>query len=360
MRRLRLFSILLLIVALACGGWFAFRRHLASSDSGPVLHYDVAAKDASIHDDDQKLLEGITAEDKKDGDVTDSLVVENLSNFVGNHERVMTFAAFDSYNHVTKGTKTIHYTDYTPTRFSLSSPMMIRTGASDFTTDLKAEDCLDGDISRNISMTSDDLIYTDNAGSHKATFSVTNSAGEVTSFRASIDVYESSASFIPVELTDYLVYTPVGQALDPWSYLKSVEIGGITYSFQNTGDAAVDGTNGADTTADGSVSQNSTGGVTDLLNNAPVSAQTTANDELRNAVTIDTSSVDYNTPGSYEITYTCRVGEAEGYVRLIVLVEDENGNIGSAGSNSTDSDSGTDASAEENDDAQADTDAQEG
>lgn len=47
----------------------------------------------SIHADEVELLSGVTAYDAKDGDVTDSLAVEHISNFIekggGNQHRCL-------------------------------------------------------------------------------------------------------------------------------------------------------------------------------------------------------------------------------------------------------------------------------
>ncbi|MFQ7768823.1 MAG: hypothetical protein ACLRIL_11475 [Fusicatenibacter saccharivorans] len=48
-----------------------------------------------------ELLSGVTAYDAKDGDVTDSLAVEHISNFIEKGRRKISIVAFDSDNNVT-------------------------------------------------------------------------------------------------------------------------------------------------------------------------------------------------------------------------------------------------------------------
>ena len=50
---------------------------------------------------EEKLLEGITAYDAEDGDVTDSLLVEKISE-AADGRVIVTYAAVDSANHVTQ------------------------------------------------------------------------------------------------------------------------------------------------------------------------------------------------------------------------------------------------------------------
>lgn len=272
MKRLKTFCIGLLAVSVAAAGRTMFTRLRIQNDAGPVLTYDNDVKDVSIHDDDAALLAGITAQDAQDGDVSDSLVIEQLSSFVGDNERVMSFAAFDKDHHVTKGSKLIRYTDYTPTVFSLSAPLQVQTGTPDFKAALSAQDCLDGDISRNITVSTDQKINLDVAGSYPARFSVTNSAGDTSSFTATIDVVERTGLAVQIDLSSYLVYA--GSEIDPMSYVSSVTVNGDDVSLSSV-DMKID------------------------------------------------NPVDYSTPGSYEITYTCNVNGMEGTTRLVVIVPQE-------------------------------------
>ena len=47
---------------------------------GPEISMDNSEISVSIHADEAELLSGVTAYDAKDGDVTDSLAVEHISN----------------------------------------------------------------------------------------------------------------------------------------------------------------------------------------------------------------------------------------------------------------------------------------
>lgn len=272
MKRFKTFCIGLLAVSVTAACRTMFSRLMIQNDAGPVLTYSNDVKDVSINDDDATLLSGITAQDAQDGDVTDSLVIEQLSAFVGDHERVMSFAAFDKDHRVTKGSKLIRYTDYTPTVFSLSAPLQVQTGTPDFKAALRAQDCLDGDISRNITVSADQKINLDVAGSYPVRFSVTNSAGDTSSFTATIDVVEKAGMEVQIHLDSYLVYA--SSEIDPMSYVTSVTVNGDDVPVANVN------------------------------------------------ISVD-NPLDYSTPGSYEITYTCTVNGMEGTTRLVVIVPQE-------------------------------------
>lgn len=100
----------------------------------------------SIHADEAELLSGVTAYDAKDGDVTDSLAVEHISNFIEKGRRKISIVAFDSDNNVTHAEREMVYNDYTSPVFSLDGPLRFSVNADDLTEGLSAEDCLDGTI----------------------------------------------------------------------------------------------------------------------------------------------------------------------------------------------------------------------
>ena len=55
------------------------------------------------------LLEGVTATDEKDGDVTDSLVIENIFPNDDHTSASVVYAAKDSHNNVSKATRSVNY-----------------------------------------------------------------------------------------------------------------------------------------------------------------------------------------------------------------------------------------------------------
>ena len=59
--------------------------------------------------DTASLLEGVTATDEKDGDVTDSLVIENIFPNDDHTSASVVYAAKDSHNNVSKATRRVNY-----------------------------------------------------------------------------------------------------------------------------------------------------------------------------------------------------------------------------------------------------------
>lgn len=220
----------ILIVSLFVG--YRVYENLKTDSSGPVISGGQEAIKVSIHDGDDVLLEGITAEDKKDGDVTDSLIVEKLSNFYDDNKRIITYAAFDSDNHISKMERELIYTDYTGTRFELSGSLRFRAGETlNIEKIVSANDCLDGDLSNKIKLHMETTINNRVIGFYKVEYVVTNSAGDTTTLPIEIEIYEPVNNEVELNLDRYLVYY-TGEEIDYTEYLKSIRKGNLEYAFE--------------------------------------------------------------------------------------------------------------------------------
>lgn len=205
-----------------------------TDSSGPQIICDTEMLTVSIEDGEEVLLQGITATDKKDGDVTDSIIVEKISNFYDNGKRTVTYAAFDSDNHIAKFERDITYTDYRPARFSLTGSLRFRTGqALKLNEIIRANDCLDGDLTNKVKLQMDGDINNRTPGHYDIEYSVTNSAGDVTYLPVSIEVYQADSWEAQLVLSDYLLYYD-GNAPDYKSLLRSVRVGNMEYPFEGT------------------------------------------------------------------------------------------------------------------------------
>ncbi len=268
MRLARRLTVLLFVVTAICFGLYVTRDEMLTDKVAPVISCDSDTFEASVEAGDEELLAGMTAQDDRDGDVTASLVVVSRSKFIETGRLRVNYAAFDAQGNAATYTRTLTYSDYTSPRFALSEPLRFNASTWSYSllNALQAEDCLDGDISNLIKYRFDDENwYYGEDGRLGVTFQVTNSAGDTVQLPLTVEVLDEEDYDLEYpELTEYLVYTSVGDELTPRSYL--------------TAEAREAGT-----------------------------------------VRVDDSAVDYDVPGVYEIVYTL-VGE--GSVTLFVVVEE--------------------------------------
>ena len=221
-------AVVILMILLFTG--YCVYENMKTDSSGPVISGGQDQIEVSIYDGEDVLLREITAADVKDGDVTDSLIVEKISNFY-NGTRTVTYAAFDSDNHISKVEREITYKDYTSPRFELTGSLRFRAGETvNIEKIVSAQDCLDGDLSNKVKIRMDTAINNRVTGFYQVEYAVTNSAGDTVTLPIDIEIYEPYNYEVELNLTQYLVYY-TGEEIDYGSYLKSIRKGNLEYAF---------------------------------------------------------------------------------------------------------------------------------
>lgn len=297
MKKIRVLSLVVFILALGVFGAYRFRQIKGTDHTGPQIHMDEKEIRISADAGEEELLKGVTAADTKDGDVTDSLIVESMTNFLEKGRRRITIAAFDGDNHVTKATREVLYTDYQSTEFKLSKPLEFPLATTEFLRNLKAEDMLDGDLTGYIKLSEDSEVKEDQEGDYPVVFSVSNSAGDVAKLPATIRIYDPSkeAKRPRIQLREALIYVEKGTSLKPWSYVGKITIKGRTFErSQEDPEGALEDLNPSDSQEKTRIEQDEV-----TISGAP----------------------DTQTPGTYELTYQITDEDNEtGTSRLLVVV----------------------------------------
>ena len=234
MRRLGWLALLLLIASIGAFSWYSWNYYKNLDTLGPSITIEEENINVSVLDDEKALLKGVTAYDAKDGDVTDSLGIESISEFtMGTTTREIHIVAFDHDGHVSKASRFITYTDYTPTRFSLDAPL--RFARSSYAIDIlgrvHAEDCLDGDVSMQINFAQNSTINVDTVGEYPTQLEVTNTAGDTQALPVNITIYDTMVENAApkIQLNSYLVYTHTKVPVDPLQYIDKMVYRGTEY-----------------------------------------------------------------------------------------------------------------------------------
>lgn len=240
MRRLRVAIGLLFVVASVVFGTYVVREQLLTDHNPPVISCEAGKEEitVSVNDDESALLDGLTALDEEDGDLTDAIRVASMSNFINGHKRTVEYIVFDGSNLAGTFERTVQYSDYTAPRIRLLQPLRMRASNDgiDFSDMLMAEDPLDGDITQNIrTITSNDYYYDRNAVEYFYTLQVSSSAGAVCTVPVSVMIVDSSdptemAKYYPI-LSEYIFYTSKGTAVDVKNSLIGLERNGVSYLY---------------------------------------------------------------------------------------------------------------------------------
>ena len=219
----RIYTIILIAAAvlsvLGLGGFKFYQAH-SSGGEAPTIFFDKDEIEVTTKSTDAELLQGVTARDAEDGDVTDSLMVERIASLDGKNAVTVSYVAFDAQNHVTRASRTAHYTDYTSPEFTMTRPMVFMpTTIIDMMDGVGATDCIDGDISVKVRASYDN---TESAlrepGEHKVELTVANSVGDHVSLVVPVLVTDASPRSDQLPLKEYLVYLDKGSEFHPTDY----------------------------------------------------------------------------------------------------------------------------------------------
>lgn len=225
---------------------------------------------------EEQLLEGLSASDGKDGDLTSRIIPGAFSRFIEKGLCNLTYVVFDSSNQPASLTRQVRFTDYHSPRFTLTEPLVFvqQEGSySDAMARLGAQDMLDGDLSGWITQTDTDVNY-QQPGSYTMTVEVSNSFGDTSTAALPVHVVSAEQLGAEISLVSPVVYVSVGATIDPASYVS---------------------------------------GATDTMGNEISTDQVSAS-----------SGVDTQTPGCYEIHYEVHddAGSSVGQTWLTVIVEE--------------------------------------
>lgn len=192
---------------------------LREDTRAPEIRFD-GALTLSVLEPREALLQGVSARDDRDGDVTDSLVVESIRMPDPQQPATVVYAAFDSAGNVAKLQREVTFSDYVSPRFSLTGPLVFSSGSTfDILTRITAQDDLDGDITGRIRATSLSEESIGTLGIHDVELRVTNSLGDTVKLVLPVEVYPADAYTARLKLTDYLIRLNVGADFDPRDYL---------------------------------------------------------------------------------------------------------------------------------------------
>jgi hypothetical protein len=169
-------------------------------------------------------LNGVSAKDNRDGDLSDKIVVEHMQLVDDSGRILVSYAVADSSGNVAKLQQEVRYSDYESPKFTLSEALIYEDADSfDIMNVVGAQDVIDGDIQHRIRVTALTEGSITDVGKHEVYFQVTNSLGDTAELAMSVEVFETGIFDGKLKLTDYLIYLPKGSTFKPTEYLDSFE-----------------------------------------------------------------------------------------------------------------------------------------
>ena len=273
MRYIRIAVSVLFIVSLIFIGGVEITERLRLDPNSPVITGPKEPLRISCNYTEDELLAGLEAHDEEDGDLTDEIMVSNFSRLLEKGTCKVNYVVFDSANQPATFSREVIFTDYRSPEFILSKPLVFQKNSNEnIFGNIGAKDILDGDISSLVRITDSNVNMLE-AGNYSVKVEVTNSFGDTVQHILPVHILEIVDSKVVITLTEGIVYIKAGSAFDPAKYISGV--------------ANTDGT------------------------------------ELdKSIVTYDSSMLNLETPGIYEVYYTAEQhATSKGFTALTVIVE---------------------------------------
>lgn len=222
MRILRFAVSALAVVVSAVFLIFFISETIKTDRTIPVINIETDVLEVELNAKEEDMLKGVTAQDKKDGDLTSSVFVESISRFTKKGECKVTYVVCDSDNHITKATRKIRFKGYTSPTFTVNSSLCYSAYESiDLTEVITATDCIEGDITGRVIISSDNLTNL-TEGIYNFSVTVANKYGDTSTMRLPVIIDEDMSLIGPkIELTQYLITAKTGTQIDPESYFVS-------------------------------------------------------------------------------------------------------------------------------------------
>ena len=239
MKAIRTLVIILFLISACAYGGLRVYDEFTADETCPEITCDTDTLEVSVEDPEEKLLEGVTAVDNKDGDLTSEIVVESMGPFLSDGSRRITYVVCDNSNNTSRVSRTLTYSDYKSPRFSISQILRFPENKElDILEYLTAEDVLDGNVTNKIRCTKGYIYSKPSAGIYELGYQVSNSAGDVSNIDVTVEIYEQdTVSYTPaIQLSEYVVYIKKGRLFNPYQYLEKVTVGSRTFAISTASD----------------------------------------------------------------------------------------------------------------------------
>lgn len=221
MKSLQRVLIGLLAVTLAAFAGLQVYTHFMVDKIPPVITFASELLEVSVDAPEESLLEGVSATDETDGDLTAQVKIQGSTQLLTEDTVKVSYIVFDSSSNIATASRTVRYLNYEKPRFSLEAPLTYaRNESLEILERLHATDVKDGNISSSIRISLANLT-TGNGDVSTITAQVINSLGDTELISLPVVISEDWEVIPTFELSDYILYLKPGAAYYPASYIRN-------------------------------------------------------------------------------------------------------------------------------------------
>lgn len=222
MRAIRMIVAALFVVTAALFAANGIYERASCRDQGPVLRCGEEILEISVRDDKAALLEGVTAEDGQDGDLTGEILVGGVSRLTGGDTAKVTYLVFDSDDNMASLVRQVRYTDYRRPVIRVTQPLVFADpDEAELLEYVTVTDVIDGDLSDHARVST--LWTTEHERVYSATVQVTNSMGDIASVELPVIIRSDDGAGI--QLREQVAYMERDGEFDPMDYVDGPKSG---------------------------------------------------------------------------------------------------------------------------------------
>lgn len=221
---MRFIRIIALILFAASAAVYALGQQAVkrSDMEAPVITAESDYLQVEAGCEEAELLQGLTAHDNRDGDLTSDILIGTVGEFQEKGICTMEYLVFDKSNNLGRYERTVEFLNYESPKLSLKKPLVYKENEEIILSDrLCAEDVLTGDISNKLRYSASDLILT-KSGTYELDVEVKNKYGDVVKEILPINIVPYSVEEELIQLREYLIYVKKGSDVKPKSYITNV------------------------------------------------------------------------------------------------------------------------------------------
>lgn len=219
MKLLQRLTVAVFILVLAAYAGLNFYTYRYVDRTPPIITCGSDVVEVRVGAPDSELLRDVTAHDDVDGDISDQIMIKGVSQLITADTAKITYLVMDSSNNMTTASRTVRYTNYEKPRFELTTPLIYSLSSNIRLLDrLRASDRVDGDISHNIRVTTQN-VDPSRSGVYSVTVQVSNSLGDVETLPLRLLLTDGLRP--AVTLTKYVEYISAGASFAPERYIAS-------------------------------------------------------------------------------------------------------------------------------------------
>ncbi|MBR4287729.1 MAG: DUF5011 domain-containing protein [Clostridia bacterium] len=221
MRYVRIAVCVLFALSVAFFGYVKYNESKQVDNTMPRISGPEDSLEISCSYTEADLLQGLSAYDEKDGDLTAEIMIDSIVPSLEKGKCTVNYVVFDSSNHPATFARNVVFTDYRSPKIYVSKPLVFTANTNENIFGyIGAVDMIDGDITANLRMNTNTNML--EMGDYVINVEVTNSLGDFSTIELPVHIVDNNNSRIDIKLSESMIYIKSGDSFNPEDYIESV------------------------------------------------------------------------------------------------------------------------------------------